>query len=571
MARKETSEHWLDRYATDYTSWKQVNRSDGKSFKRPLGLLETSFDIDGTHYGGRADMTCMYTLAMQHTLSRSELRHRIALAWTSMRLQHVLLMSRVVDDAETGKRGFWIDAPNSAAEAVESVEKGIVWVEDMYKDIDDKEFHHHAFNVGRIVEPTKCMSKLHVLPLKQQSDGTFLMHFLIIIGHQISDGLSAYNWLSHFLRILNTPSPVIEASIAQDILPESIEPRLPRAQEDLYPPITGSVARQRWFWVLIRVLRHVAKTLPPTFVNPLRRPQRLGRAVPLPHRFDKLFNYDPDVVPPLSTARIGVSLSKAASTRLLSLCRSADVSIGAGCFALVGLSMMELHESSSPSSDQYPAFAATFPLNPRAFFVNPPPTESCMLAFSQGIVMPFLPSDLPVERRFKLVAKQANRGLRVYQKRLKGKMSVDGVFDKHSPLRLLATGYLTQMERVQSKLPSQLRNTTTLDPQGDLKPRVGQYEGTCGVSSIGSLASFFERGTYDLQNMEDKDFAVDFRDVQMGVRARDNEFLVGISTNAEGVISFRASYDMNAVSQEAAEIWAKKISGLLEKEDGAKL
>jgi len=49
--------HWLDKYATNYAAWELSVGSDGsQTFKRPLGLVESSFDADGTYYGGRAGM-----------------------------------------------------------------------------------------------------------------------------------------------------------------------------------------------------------------------------------------------------------------------------------------------------------------------------------------------------------------------------------------------------------------------------------------------------------------------------------------------------------------------------------
>ena len=53
----------------------------------------------------------------------------------------------------------------------------------------------------------------------------------------------------------------------------------------------------------------------------------------------------------------------------------------------------------------------------------------------------------------------------------------------------------------------------------------------------------------------------------MAVRARDNEFLIGSSTDWRGIVSFGVSYDGNAISEEAAERWADKIRGLLEDEN----
>ncbi|KAH6879091.1 hypothetical protein BKA58DRAFT_109609 [Alternaria rosae] len=566
--------HWLDKYATNYAEWKLSDNADGTwLFKRPLGLVETSFDSDGAYYGGRADMTALFTLAIQHKFFKTELRRRIVLAWTSLRLQHPLLLARVNDDQETGRRGFAVDVPDSQDSAIQDVEKSIVWIEESYEEVNDKELYHHAYNVTRIIEPTKCLSKLHVLPLRQLPDGTYELRFLIVIAHQISDGLSAYSWFSHFIRILNQPSQDILTDIESLRMPEKIKIVLPAAQEDLYPPIAGNKARQRWFWALIRVLRHVKKGgLPPTFTNPLRREKRLEEPVPLEPKFAEIFDYSPSSRPPMSCGHVAASLSPAASARLISLCRSANVSIGAGCFALAGLAMMAIHEKHSPSTN-HPPFTASFPLNPRAFFVNPPPPDSCMLAFSEGIVMPFLSSDLPVEGRFRLVAKHANRELRVYQKRLKGKgkTSTAGILDKGSPGRLLATGYIAQIERVEAKLPPSRRSPSFQNPQGSLAPSTAGFGATCGVSSIGPLAAFFKRGTYDVQNLGEKDFAADFRDVKIGVRARENEFLVGSSTSAEGIVGFGVSYDLNAISAEAAEVWRETIEGLLEGRGVARL
>ncbi|CAE7002111.1 hypothetical protein CFE70_001253 [Pyrenophora teres f. teres 0-1] len=560
--------HWLDKYATDYASWELSAGSNGSQmFKRPLGLVESSFDADGTYYGGRADMTSLFSLSIQHKLSKAELRRRIAIAWTSLRLQHPLLFARVMDDPATGTRNFAVDIPSSPKAATQEVENSITWFEDTYPDVNEKEVYHHAYNVTRIIEPRKCLSKLHVLPITQHPDGTHTLRLLIIIAHQISDGLSANSWFSHFIRILNQPSQAILADIASCGQAKNIQAVLPVAQEGLYPPITGNRARKRWFWALIRVLRYVKKGLPPTFTNPLRRAQRLETSPPLQPKFDRIFDYNPATRPPMSCGHISASLSPSASSRLIALCRSANVSIGAGCFALAGLSMMVIHESLSPSSSHHPAFTASFPLNPRAFFVNPPPPDSCMLAFSEGIVMPFLSSTLPVEGRFKLVAKHANRELRVYQKRkLKGTelKGTPGILDKYSPGRLLATGYVAQVERVEAKLPANRRTASWSNPQGSLLPSTAGFGATCGVSSIGPLAAFFKRGTYDLKNLGEKDFAADFQDLKVGVRAREGEFLVGSSTSAEGIVGFGVSYDLNAISEEKAELWRRTIEGLLE-------
>ena len=566
--------HWLDRYATGYHAWHCTTNEHGQTtFKRPLGLVETSFDTDGAYYGGRADMTGTLTCEVQHSLSKEHLRRRIALAWAALRLRHVLLMSRHVDDDDddddaSGLRHFAIDVPSTLAEAVRDVEHSIVWVEDYYPSVDARELHEHALNVGRVVEPRSCMAKLHVLPLRRLPAGSWELSLLVVMAHQISDGLSAYGWFQDLIRLLNQSERGVEAEIAASLRLQVLRERLPPAQEDLYPSIVGNRARQRWIWAIIRVLRHVKHTLPPTFANPLYRATRLAKPRPLAQTYAKVFVYEGATMPPMSTGHVTATLSATASARLISLCRDAQLSIGAGCFALAGLAMMHIHSSRYPmlSPADMPAMTASFPLNPRAFFANPPPADSCMLAFSDGIVMPFLPSSLPVEKRFRLAARTANRELRAYQKRLKtteqGEISAG--LDKHSPARLLATGYLAQIERVESKLPPH-RQLGFGNPQGELKAS-GGLGATCGVSSVGSLKGYFRAGEYDL-NDKTKDLVVDYRGLRMGVRARDGEFLVGSSTDFEGRVGFGVSYDMNAIDPEAADMWARTIAGLLEKKE----
>ncbi|KAJ4342773.1 hypothetical protein N0V95_006867, partial [Ascochyta clinopodiicola] len=438
--------HWLDRYATDFHAWSSSTATDGQTwFQRPLGLVETSFDADGAYYGGRADMTGTLSCEVRHQLSKEDFRRRIAAAWTCLRLRHVLLLSRRCDDE--GLRCFKIDVPRSVEEAVRDVEESTVWVEDWYEDVDEVEFHEHALNVARVIEPEKCLSKLHVLPLRKLPGGkTYALRFLIVMAHQISDGLSAYGWFKDFIRLLNLPPVAIEEEIRTCLHPEAVRRRLPPAQEDLYPRIVGNKARQRWIWAIVRVLRHVKKPLPPTFQNPLYRTHRRSEPLPLEPTFSKLFAYSGPNMPPMSTGHLTATLSPAASKRLTTLCRTTKLSIGAGCFALAGLAMMDthatLHLDPSTPPIKIPAMTASFPLNPRAFFTPPPAAESCMLAFSDGIVMPYLPASLPIEPRFLLTARTANRELRAYQKRLRTTDSgrVAAGLDRHSPARLLAAG-----------------------------------------------------------------------------------------------------------------------------------
>lgn len=571
-------EHWLVRYANDYHKWSTTTTTHGQqAFTRPLGLVEFSFDTDGTEYGGRADLHSILTLEINHTLSsKADFRQRIALAWANLRLQHPIMMSRTAEDSNTGRRSFVVDVSSSAEEAYRKAAEAIVWIEDYHEQVVDEQLFEHALNVGRIIEPEKCLSKLHILPLIKLSNGNFKLRLLIVLAHQISDGLSAYTWFNHLIRLLNLSSTTLWHELALYRQPSHIQARLPPAQEDLYPRIPGNRARQRWFWAIIRVLRHVRKTLPPTFLNPLRREKRLSLPSPLQPLFPQIFSYAHEARPPLTTGTITALLSPKASARMMFLCRSANVSIGAGCFALAGLAMMALHEQRYPDGECLP-FAAGFPLNPRPFLTTPTSPDSCMLTFSDGVVMNFLPSHLPIEGRFRLTARRANRELRMYQKRGRG-----GALDGHSPGRLLANAYLFQTERVESKLPK--RRKSGVNPQGELPAKPGRA--TFAVSSVGSTAGFFRPGMFSLDldlpssssyggvaagegvRPRARDFAADFRGLRSAVRAREDEFLVGSSTDAGGIVRFGVSYDENYIDGDQAEKWAECIRGLLEEKRG---
>ncbi|PSN63077.1 hypothetical protein BS50DRAFT_576894 [Corynespora cassiicola Philippines] len=566
--------HWLSRYASNAHAWNLFTLSGGKQgYTRPLGLVETSFDIDGSEYGGRADMNALMRMEIRHSLAtKADFRRRIALAWTYLRLQHVLLMGRVVEDSETGRRGFVVELERSREEAVKNAEKNIVWVEDLYDEVDAEDIYRHCLNVARIIKPGVCLSRMHVLPLVPLPNGNFELRLIIIMAHETSDGLAAYNWFSHFMKILNTPLSTLEKDIDTFRSSQHIKARLPPAQEDLYPPISGSKARERWFWAIMRVLRHVRKPLPQTFSNPLHRAESLQEAASYPPKYSAVFDYSPSNKPPLNSGYYSTNLSKSASARLISLCRGNKISVGAGCFALAAISMMEIYESSNLSepSRNHPAFAASFPLNPRPFFNYNGPPESCMLAFNDGIIMPFLHSSLPIEDRFKLVARTANRELRAYQKRL-DKTQGSSMFDPTYPGRVLAHGYLLQLERIELRQPPHRK--TGIAPQGAYPAKTHSSGATCGVSSLGSIAHFFKPGMYDFSAVDtgERDFVADYRDMRIGVRARDDEFLIVTSTDFEGLVGFGVSYDGCAIDEAAAEMWGEKIRGLLEVDGEARL
>ena len=98
-----------------------------------------------------------------------------------------------------------------------------------------------------------------------------------------------------------------------------------------------------------------------------------------------------------------------------------------------------------------------------------------------------------------------------------------------SVARLIANSYLMAIERGESKLPPGRR--TGINPH--------------------LVTHFFHPGMHKLQNVGNAaDFAADFRSVRIGVRARDNEFLVGSGTESDG-IRFGVSFDGNTINEEA--------------------
>lgn len=566
--------HWLDQYAAKHHAWRKVLHNGIKQFYRPFGLVETAFDSDGLYHEGRADINAMLTLEVRSALSDRQFRERILLAWTALRLQHALLMSKAVEKTsfmvtkdDTTKRAFLICPPSSTEKAVEQAAHDLVFLDDHYPKISSQDLYRHAQNTGRVLDPDKNLAKLFVLSHEVKGHHKFRLEILLVMGHQISDGLTNYTWLSHFLRLLNMPKKALEGSIRQHVSSHAIEGNLPLPQEDLYPPITGTKARQRWFWAITRVLRHVKAPQPAAFSNPLYRTKPKATATPMQPIYTEVLDYDK--VPPLNTFTAAATINATCTQRLHRLCREAGTSIGAGCFVLVAMVMMALHERKHPNillKDRL-AFIGSFPINPRPFFNHASAPDSLMLAFSDGVVLPFLPSSLPFEGRFRLLARQAHRQLSIYQKRPKANIAdMKAHMSSRGAGRVIAMNYISAMERIHAKLPSHLRDQVGLhvQPQGSLTTRPNPTTATCGVSSVGR--SGWKIGEYDLDadlpGEDDDAFVADYRGLQQNVRARDGEFLVGIGGNDDG-IGANVSYDGNAIDEESVVEWKRLMETIL--------
>ncbi|KAK7520137.1 uncharacterized protein IWZ02DRAFT_376754 [Phyllosticta citriasiana] len=560
------ADHWLSRYASDYHAWRKVySGQDLIAYQRPLGLVETSFDIDGVHYGGRADVNSAFTVEVRSNLTVDEFRRRITLAWANLRIFHVLLMATVVRDSTFTSREFKLKIPASSREVFDNAASSIRFLQDNHKRVDIDDFFKHCTNSTRVVDSDKSLSELLVLPSEPLHGGTFRLSFFLVAAHETCDGLVLLaNWWPHFLCLLNTPVAELERNLEHERLPKRLWARLPRAQEDLYPRIQGSVARQRWYWAIMRVLRHVRSPPPQGFKNPLKQAKRLENAILPQPKYPDVFEYSEERKPPINGYRIGAVLSQTVTDRLERLARAVGASVGAACFALVGLVMMELEEAKNPHVplEQRLPFVGSFPINPRPFFGFTSLADSCMLTFSDGIWLPFLPSALPVESRLRLLTRQAHRQLGMYQKRLQSD-KLKGSWDPTDPARVIASSYLVGLERIEIKKPGYLQSG--INPQGAYPARWSLGTATCGISSMGSVKKFLQSGKYKLDEEATKKtgLVADYRACRTCVRARDGEFLVGVSGMDDGM-TFDVSYDGSEITEEMGSVWRSKIENLFE-------
>ncbi|OCT47142.1 hypothetical protein CLCR_02346 [Cladophialophora carrionii] len=564
-----TQPGWLEGYATHRYDWARM--SNRPAFYRRIGIVESLFNTDGTDFEGRADLTIHLHVEARSFLTLASLRSRICLVWSIMRQKHVLLSSRVATPIEvfppghqdTPSERFYIFEPSQSVESMrDEAIQHMVFVEDHYPHVDDYEFFVHTLNSSRCIDEVKVLSKLYVLPVKAGQDGFFQLHFMFIAGHEIVDGLTSMRWMSDFIDLLNRSEEQL-LSDAQKLCATSPIKRLPPAQESLYPPVSGSHARQRWSWLLTRVLRHTRRPPPASFQNPLLRETRRTTATPLEPIFSKVIDYSR--TPPLNTYPLRATLSGSSTKRLSNICRAARISIGSGCFALVAIVMMFLEEQrnqSIPAHERLP-FVGSFPINPRPFLNGEPTTgkeDSLMLAFSDGITLPFLPSGLDLEGRIRLLGKQAHRQLRQYQKRPRS-LAQEIHLDSRSTTQLIPLLYLNTMEYLERK--SQPSRRRGWDIQGAYPARLGSPS-TCGVSSVGDRGSIISSGKYDTSKTPPRgELIADFRNLETTVRARDGEFLVGVVGDQDR-LRLGVSYDGCAIDPDLADRFKTIIESILD-------
>jgi hypothetical protein len=571
---------WLRRYATGYHRWQQAHHGGATVFYRPLGVVEKGFDSDGVYHEGRADINLAMSFEIKTTKTGPQLRRHVLLAWTNLRLRHALLSATAVAPADymnpdarrKGDRFFAIVRPTGLEHALSLAQDPLVFLSDHYPSVDPDKLYFHAQNVARAFDPQESLVKVMVLPPETSGRGCCSLRFLFVEAHQISDGLTNANWTGDFKQLLNTKSQDLESAIPS--LVSTLHERLPPPQEDLYPPVSGPRARQRWFWAITLVLRHVQTPLPPAFQNPLRRPIPLKASAPDLRKFDRVLDYSR--VPPLNAGTVVAHIGSNGTRRLHRLCREVGCSIGAGSFVLAGIVMMEIHEKRFPDIPlrERQAFIGSFPINPRPFFNHKARPDSLMLAFSDGVVLPFLPSHLDLDGRIRLLVRSAQRQLSRYQKRPRNDrhdVTAD-LLEYMGPRgagRVIPMTYLDVIERANTKLPDHLREVE-LPYQKALPKHANPTMATCGVSSVGRSDPATVPGQVDLTRplaSEDDALIAEITGTRQNVRPREGEFLVGI-WGSDGSIGANVSYDSCAIDPAWAQVWKEKMETILDGQVG---
>ncbi|KAF2481425.1 hypothetical protein BDY17DRAFT_312139 [Neohortaea acidophila] len=564
-------EHWLDQYGNqDIYQWRSREIGNRTTYYRPLGLVEFSFDADGRYYEGRADMNAQLDLEVKCTLSKEDFRERVLFAWTCLRCKHLLLQSKAVptkrfyerENVASSNICFAVDPGRTVTQAIEDAGQHLVFLNDHFDHVDPFDFWVHCQNTKRILDPEKALARFYVFPLEPLPNGRHVLRFLKVGAHQIEDGLTTYNWMTSFIDFLNQPVTELRQRLRELLLPEDLYRRLPPPQESQYPAVRGNRARQRWFWLLTRILRHVRKPLPAGFDNPLRKDKPRSEAVVFPWTYHPILDYSSP--PMLNSISLFAGIPLKGTQRLHRICRSAKASIGAGCFALAALIMQEMYEEREPHVPLHERkpFISGFPLNPRAFFNHNVPPDSLMLAFSDGISLPFLPSHLDVEGRLRILARQAHRQLSTYQKRPNPNADEASLqyMGARGTGRMLPILYVSAIARADTNLPEQHRRG--VDPQGAFPMRPNATMQTCGVSSVGRRENLIQRDRYDLED-DGKPFVADYRNIYASVRPREDEFLVGVGGDYDG-IWVNCSIDGNSMDPRRVEQWKTRFETMLD-------
>lgn len=574
MDLQQKQSHWLDLYASKRLDWQYEGARN--ILYRNMGIVENMFDTDGVDFEGRADVAVNLHAEIKTTLDHKKLRRRILLAWAVMRQSHALLCCRSAfkqDFLHGCTSHAWVDkcfvyrVPSDVQKAIDDALEQTTFMEDHYPDLDVKDFFEHLTNSGRALDPHSALAKIYVMPSSLTIDGKMNIHVILVYAHQIVDGLTIFRWGNNLIRLLNTTEKQLMQTLRDLIDPTKRAYRkIPPAQESLYPVRSANKARDRWMWAITRILRHVRRPPPAAFQNPLRRESPITNVKALPPRYSDVLDYSR--VPMLNTYTSKPKLNKRATHNLTRLSRNAGITLGSGGFTLAAMIMMEFEERRHPDIplDERLPFVGSFPVNPRPFLSGEPTTgkeESCMLAFSDGVSLPFLPSDLPFEGRFKVLGRLAHKQLRQYQKR-KRSAEEEIHMGSRSPSQLLPLLYLSTLDRMEARAKPE--HKAGFNTQGAYPPTESATMATCGISSVGDISGLLASGKVDISTIpEGKDLVADYRGLGSVVRARVGEFLVG-SAGDKDYLGYTVSYDGCAIDPERVKDWEYTMENCLDRD-----
>ena len=77
-------------------------------------------------------------------------RRRILLARASLRLQHVLMLARVLRNQHSVQRHFAIELLEDSQEALQRA-KSVVFIDDYYQNVDENDLYRHCLNTARVL------------------------------------------------------------------------------------------------------------------------------------------------------------------------------------------------------------------------------------------------------------------------------------------------------------------------------------------------------------------------------------------------------------------------------------
>ncbi|BGP55581.1 hypothetical protein JCM8202v2_003186 [Rhodotorula sphaerocarpa] len=288
--------------------WTRSSRpdDDGTVYTRPLGLLESGFDVGGQRQG-QSDVHALLKVdlrwldaadaaAGEATTSRERsdaFLERVLDAWTTIRARHPLLASFVRDaptEALPGvpPREFVFPEPRSRGEALSDARRTV-----LLHDAEEQAsldaaclevLDRYVLNGERVLlEQDACLARL---VLVRRPEEPLALGLILVVAHVACDALSVFRILRELFEEV-TASPLLcgEASsppltnlrehLASRQKPidafrwqssppplakSPIPARLPLASEEHYPiiPISNlpqvSPARQKWFWAFKRVV-----------------------------------------------------------------------------------------------------------------------------------------------------------------------------------------------------------------------------------------------------------------------------------------------------------------------------